>query len=105
MVFFFQHGGVYSPHLEKECTHLIALEPTGAKYVHAIDWGIKVCVYVRVFVFACGVCACVVFVGVLFVCVCGVSLLMGLCCFAGRFEGLVLGDDRQTRYFSHNLRS
>lgn len=37
-----ENGGEYQGNLTKECTHLIAKVPSGAKYTHAGNWGIKI---------------------------------------------------------------
>ncbi|KAL8717868.1 MAG: hypothetical protein Q9225_004937, partial [Loekoesia sp. 1 TL-2023] len=36
------NGGEYRGNLTKDVTHLIAKEPSGAKYKYAIDWNIKI---------------------------------------------------------------
>ena len=36
------NGGAYKPNLTREETHLVAKEPTGAKYEFAEKWGIKI---------------------------------------------------------------
>ena len=36
------NGGEYQGNLTKDCTHLIAKLPSGAKYTHAGNWGIKI---------------------------------------------------------------
>ena len=36
-----ENGGEYQGNLTKDCTHLIAKVPSGAKYTHAGNWGIK----------------------------------------------------------------
>lgn len=40
-----KHGGVYTPHLTRDCTHLLASSPEGSKYEHALQWGI--CIVVK----------------------------------------------------------
>ena len=37
-----ENGGEYHANLTKDCTHLIAKVPSGAKYTHAGNWGIKI---------------------------------------------------------------
>ena len=37
-----ENGGVYQGNLTKDCTHLIAKVPSGAKYTHAGNWGVKI---------------------------------------------------------------
>ena len=37
-----ENGGQYQGNLTKDCTHLIAKVPSGAKYTHAGNWGIKI---------------------------------------------------------------
>ena len=37
-----ENGGEYQGNLTKDCTHLIAKVPSGAKYTHAGNWGIKI---------------------------------------------------------------
>ena len=37
-----ENGAKYQGNLTKDCTHLIAKIPSGAKYTHAGNWGIKI---------------------------------------------------------------
>lgn len=36
------NGGEYTGNLTKDVTHLVAKEPTGAKYNYALQWGMKI---------------------------------------------------------------
>jgi NAD-dependent DNA ligase len=36
------NGGVYTSHLDRDCTHLLALNTQGPKYDAAVKWGLKI---------------------------------------------------------------